>query len=128
VAQCCIVHGAHGVVIGKQFFFEKKNQKTFATWFALPERRAINVKKFFASFFQKRRPSFLTLSLTGRGASKAATRKASSENLKGFASTSSRCASSPFRWAKPVIISTGTKLTRSRNATANCAPVMPGIM
>jgi hypothetical protein len=40
----------------KQFFFEKKNQKTFATWRTLPERSATAVQKFFASFFQKRRP------------------------------------------------------------------------
>jgi hypothetical protein len=39
---------------GKQFFFEKKNQKTF-DFFASPHA---NNQKFFASFFQKRRPFF----------------------------------------------------------------------
>jgi hypothetical protein len=42
----------------KQFFFEKKNQKTFIP---LSRRRRISprqpAQKFFASFFQKRRPS-----------------------------------------------------------------------
>jgi hypothetical protein len=39
------------------FFFEKKNQKTFANW-AEPVRkdRSPNNQKFFASFFQKRSP------------------------------------------------------------------------
>jgi hypothetical protein len=36
------------------FFFEKKNQKTFATWRTLPDGPATAVQKFFASFFQKR--------------------------------------------------------------------------
>jgi hypothetical protein len=43
----------------KPFFFEKKNQKTFATWRALPERGATAVQKFFGSFFQKRTTSSL---------------------------------------------------------------------
>jgi hypothetical protein len=44
------------------FFFEKKNQKTFARWHT---RRMSNwatdasEQKFFASFFQKRSPFFL---------------------------------------------------------------------
>jgi hypothetical protein len=42
---------------GKEFFFEKKNQKTFATWRTPPERSATAVKKFFGSFFQKRTAS-----------------------------------------------------------------------
>jgi len=41
------------------FFFEKKNQKTFAR---LEPRqsdwRGSNIQKFFASFFQKRSPFF----------------------------------------------------------------------
>jgi hypothetical protein len=41
----------------KQFFFEKKNQKTFVIWCALPDGGATKVQKFFASFFQKRSPS-----------------------------------------------------------------------
>jgi hypothetical protein len=40
--------------VSKQFFFEKKNQKTFATWQTPPDRTATAVQKFFASFFQKR--------------------------------------------------------------------------
>jgi hypothetical protein len=41
----------------KQVFFEKKNQKTFACLASLcPERPQPNEQKFFASFFQKRRP------------------------------------------------------------------------
>jgi hypothetical protein len=48
----------------KQFFFEKKKQKTFAP---LPQhgrlkmtiRAASNEQKFFVSFFQKRNTSFL---------------------------------------------------------------------
>jgi hypothetical protein len=39
----------------KAFFFEKKNQKTFATWRTLPERAATASQKSFASFLQKRR-------------------------------------------------------------------------
>jgi len=40
----------------KQFFFEKKTQKTFATLGALyPERPQPNNQKFFASFFQKKK-------------------------------------------------------------------------
>jgi hypothetical protein len=30
------------------FFFEKKNQKTFVTWFALPDRSATAIQKSFA--------------------------------------------------------------------------------
>jgi hypothetical protein len=42
----------------KRFFFEKKNQKTFARLGgAQPERPEPSNQKFFASFFQKRRPS-----------------------------------------------------------------------
>jgi hypothetical protein len=41
------------------FFFEKKNQKTFATWHTSPDRTATASQKSFASFLQKRRP-FLT--------------------------------------------------------------------
>ncbi len=40
------------------FFFEKKNQKTFAFWARLWGESATAVEKFFASFFQKRRPCF----------------------------------------------------------------------
>jgi hypothetical protein len=39
------------------FFFEKKNQKTFATWRTWPRAelgRVSQEQKFFASFFQKR--------------------------------------------------------------------------
>jgi hypothetical protein len=43
------------------FFFEKKNQKTFATRRTLPARSATAVQTFFASFFQKRRPSYPSL-------------------------------------------------------------------
>jgi hypothetical protein len=47
----------------KAFFFEKKKQKTFTRW-SYPQaggslQAAQRRKKFFASFFQKRRPSFL---------------------------------------------------------------------
>jgi hypothetical protein len=43
----------------KLFFFEKKNQKTLANWAEpIQERPKPNRQKFFASFFQKRRPSF----------------------------------------------------------------------
>jgi hypothetical protein len=38
-------------------FFEKKNQKTFASW-AEPKP---NLQKFFASFFQKRRLFLISL-------------------------------------------------------------------
>jgi hypothetical protein len=45
----------------KQFFFEKKNQKTFALGDALHPRgpRQPTEQKFFGSFFQKRTASFL---------------------------------------------------------------------
>jgi hypothetical protein len=45
----------------KMFFFEKKNQKTFAHWYPWPTSKPAahaSRQKFFASFFQKRRPSF----------------------------------------------------------------------
>jgi hypothetical protein len=35
------------------FFFEKKNQKTFAIGMTLMEKSATAVQKFFASFFKK---------------------------------------------------------------------------
>jgi hypothetical protein len=37
----------------KAFFFEKKNQKTFASLRALPTRLAPNVKSFLLLFFKK---------------------------------------------------------------------------
>jgi hypothetical protein len=43
------------------FFFEKKNQKTFASWHPRPTSNwaaYAREQKFFASFFQKRRPFF----------------------------------------------------------------------
>jgi negative regulator of sigma E activity len=43
-------------------FFEKKNQKTFASWHTRPTATCAayaNAQKFFASFFQKIRPFFL---------------------------------------------------------------------
>jgi urease gamma subunit len=50
---------------GKEvFFFEKKNQKTFAPWLTWPDSNLVacaQEQKFFASFFQKRRPSFCCL-------------------------------------------------------------------
>jgi hypothetical protein len=50
----------------KQFFFEKKNQKTFATSVrsleqALQPHSDPYWQKFFASFFQKRSASLLPL-------------------------------------------------------------------
>jgi hypothetical protein len=39
------------------FFFEKKNQKTFAPLGGSRGHTRANIQKFFASFFQKRRPS-----------------------------------------------------------------------
>jgi hypothetical protein len=44
----------------KAFFFEKKKQKTFTNSASTSrDRLSPNEQKFFASFFQKRRPSFL---------------------------------------------------------------------
>jgi peptide/nickel transport system substrate-binding protein len=43
------------------FFFEKKSQKTFISCRVFILSRATAVQKFFASFFQKRRPCFLLL-------------------------------------------------------------------
>ena len=45
----------------KQFFFEKKNQKTFASCRSLLKRGATADQKSFASFLQKRSAFFLTL-------------------------------------------------------------------
>jgi hypothetical protein len=39
------------------FFFEKKNQKTFAIWRTEPSEHQRQSQKSFASFLQKRRPS-----------------------------------------------------------------------
>jgi hypothetical protein len=51
-------------LIGRMFFFEKENQKTFATGTRVLARsdQAANAnrRKLFASFSRKRRPSFLT--------------------------------------------------------------------
>jgi hypothetical protein len=52
----------------KRFFFEKKKQKTFIPWLLASRCRArsgrsgltARVKKFFASFFQKRSACFLS--------------------------------------------------------------------
>jgi len=47
----------------KQFFFEKKNQKTFVYWLARSTSNWIayaNEQKFFASFFQKRSASLVS--------------------------------------------------------------------
>ena len=44
-----------GKVKGKQFFFEKKNQKTFARWGARWIERASQFAKVFASFFKRKR-------------------------------------------------------------------------
>jgi hypothetical protein len=40
---------------GKQFFFEKKNQKTFETWRACRGNAYAIQTKVFASFFKKKR-------------------------------------------------------------------------
>ena len=40
----------------KHFFFEKKNQKTFAIDTCARANARASIQKFFASFFQKRRP------------------------------------------------------------------------
>jgi hypothetical protein len=42
----------------KAFFFEKKNQKTFAYWYPTASASRLNFRKFFASFFQKRSACF----------------------------------------------------------------------
>jgi hypothetical protein len=42
---------------GKRFFFEKKNQKTFATCGTRRGTAYFNGEKFFGSFFQKRTAS-----------------------------------------------------------------------
>jgi hypothetical protein len=53
------------------FFFEKKNQKTFAGWHTRPRPKwtaRATQQKFFASFFQKRSlPSLLYPSLAENG-------------------------------------------------------------
>jgi hypothetical protein len=43
-------------LIARMFFFEKKNQKTFASYGPLCSEVRDSQQKFFASFFQKRRP------------------------------------------------------------------------
>jgi hypothetical protein len=49
----------------KDFFFEKKKQKTFAQLAsAFPQRLSLNVSKFFGSFFKK---APLALPLAFRG-------------------------------------------------------------
>jgi hypothetical protein len=37
----------------KQFFSEEKNQKTFVSWRALPDKSATATQKSFASFSRK---------------------------------------------------------------------------
>jgi hypothetical protein len=44
---------------GKVFFFEKKKQKTFVSLGGCWRKVRDSDQKFFASFFQKRSPSFL---------------------------------------------------------------------
>jgi hypothetical protein len=41
-------------MLRKQFFFEKKNQKTFARLSRSSRQRKLEWEKFFGSFFQKR--------------------------------------------------------------------------
>jgi hypothetical protein len=53
----------------KQFFFEKKNQKTFTPFREASEPSdepvaVSNRQKFFVSFFQKRNASFLSPAIT----------------------------------------------------------------
>jgi hypothetical protein len=50
----------HIGVARKQFFFEKKNQKTFAQLDDAPDTNGMYLReqKFFGSFFQKRTASF----------------------------------------------------------------------
>jgi hypothetical protein len=48
----------------KQFFFEKKNQKTFTSLGgAYPGTAEPNPQTFFAAFFQKRSPSVASLTV-----------------------------------------------------------------
>jgi len=37
----------------KQFFFEKKNQKTFAHWHTMPDKLSPIIKRFLLLFFKK---------------------------------------------------------------------------
>ncbi len=53
---------------GRLFFFEKKKQKTFNTWYVPRRQRAPKRQKFFASFFQKRRFLLLFVVLCGGAA------------------------------------------------------------
>jgi hypothetical protein len=56
--ECCDAGAAKRK--GSMFFFEKKNQKTFAPVDTRPNSNwaaYASEQKFFASFFQKRRPS-----------------------------------------------------------------------
>jgi hypothetical protein len=57
----CRAHGKTSQVPRKQFFFEKKNQKTFVRFSACQsyQPRQPTEQKFFVSFFQKRDASFL---------------------------------------------------------------------
>ena len=59
-----------GQVRRKQFFFEKKNQKTFTCWGACQsfQPRKPKEQQFFVSFFQKRNTSFLALTAAAIGA------------------------------------------------------------
>jgi hypothetical protein len=59
-----VVAGWVGGKESKLFFFEKKNQKTFATLAQSRIPQPVpaserHLQKFFGSFFQKRTPSFL---------------------------------------------------------------------
>jgi hypothetical protein len=44
---------------GRTSFLKKRSKKLLFPWRALPDESATALQKFFASFFQKRRPSFL---------------------------------------------------------------------
>jgi hypothetical protein len=64
------------------FFFEKKNQKTFATFgrsrTQAPEPDSVRqLQKFFGSFFQKRTSSFLSYGVGIRETNRSATVKPS---------------------------------------------------
>jgi hypothetical protein len=51
----------------KDFFFEKKKQKTFAQLAsAFPQRLSLYLSKFFGSFFQKRTTCFAACLTCGR--------------------------------------------------------------
>jgi hypothetical protein len=92
------------------FFFEKKNQKTFATWPTRPSSDWVasgKAQKFFASFFQKRRPFLLFRPVAVRDCRRGTSRSRSPDKARNTAvsvACRGRGRAKPLRIAAPASV------------------------